>query len=193
MILEELTTPTVAKLPIREFGAHLKLGSGFSDDGSEDVVLEICLRSAMAAIEARIGKALIRRSFSWQITRWFEQDAQALPIAPVAEITSITLVSDAGSEVIDPARYGLEKDSQRPKLTARGNLPNIPEGGYGAIVFDAGFGPWASIPADLRQAMLMLAASFYENRTGEARINGMPYGVAALIEGYRPVRIGGAR
>ncbi len=193
MILEELTTPTVAKLPIREFAEHLKLGSGFSDDGSEDVILEVCLRSAMAAIEVRIGKALIKRSFSWQITRWFALDAQALPIAPVVEITSVTLVSDGGSDVIDPARYGLEKDSQRPKLTARGALPNIPEGGHAVIVFDAGFGPWANVPADLRHAMLMLAASFYENRTGEARVNGMPFGVAALIERYRAVRIGGAR
>ncbi len=69
MMLEELTAVATLDLPVREFADHLKLGSGFADDGSEDAVLEVCLRSAMAAIEVRIGKALMMRSFRWDLTR----------------------------------------------------------------------------------------------------------------------------
>ena len=192
MMLEELTAVATADLPVRAFAEHLKLGSGFTDDGSDDAVLEVCLRSAMAAIEVRIGKALMTRSFRWELTRWIAYGEQALPIAPVVAVNSVTVVERSGAEtVVDSGRYVLERDSQRPKIV--GSLPSIPDGGRVILAFDAGFGGWVSVPADLRQAVLLQAASFYENRAGEGRVNGMPFGVSALIEGYRPIRIGAVR
>ncbi len=195
MMLVEQTTPLASALPIREFADHLRLGSGFSDDGSEDTVLELYLRSALAGIEARIGKALIQRTFSWQISRWFAQDEQALPISPVQVINSVTVIdADDNSTAIDPSEYGLVTDVQRSKLRANGgNLPSIPRGGIADIDFDAGFGPWAAIPAALKQAVFLLAAHYYENRSGEAGAVDLPSGVAVLIESFRPIRIGGMR
>ena len=52
MNLIELTTIPSAEIPVRAFADHLKLGSGFADDGSQDDLLEGYLRAAMAAIEA---------------------------------------------------------------------------------------------------------------------------------------------
>lgn len=191
-MLEELTAVATADLPVRVFADHLKLGSGFADDGSEDAVLEVCLRSAIAAIDVRIGKALMTRSFRWELTRWGEDGEQALPIAPVVAVSAVTLVDRVGVEtVVDAASYALERDSQRPKIV--GNLPSISDGGRVVLSFDAGFGDWGAVPADLRHAVLLQAAAFYENRAGEGRVNGMPFGVSALIEAYRPIRIGGAR
>lgn len=192
MMLEELTAIATADLPVLVFADHLKLGSGFEDDGSEDAVLEVCLRSAMAAIEVRIGKALMTRRFQWELTRWGVDDEQVLPIAPVVAVNSVTLVDRGGVEtVVDPAEYVLERDSQRPKIV--GVLASIPDGGRVVLSFDAGFGDWDAVPADLRHAVLLQAASFYENRAGEGRVNEMPFGVSALIEAYRPIRIGGVR
>ena len=192
MMLEELTAIASADLPVRVFADHLKLGSGFADDGSQDAVLEVCLRSAMAAIEVRIGKALMTRSFRWELTRWGAEGEQSLPIAPVVTVNAVTLVDRVGVEtVVDAAGYVLERDSQRPKIV--GGFPGIPDGGRVVLTFDAGFGGWGAVPADLRHAVLLQAAAFYENRAGEGRVNGMPFGVSALIEAYRPIRIGGAR
>ena len=192
MMLEELTAVATADLPIRAFAEHLKLGSGFADDGEQDAVLEVCLRSAMAAIEVRIGKALVTRSFRWELTRWIVEGEQTLPVAPVVAVSSVTLVDRAGAEsVVDALDYLLERDSQQPRIV--GNLPPVPDGGRAVLQFDAGFGDWDEMPADLRQAVFLQAASFYENRAGEGRVNGMPFGVTALIEAYRPIRIGGAR
>lgn len=191
-MLEELTAVATADLPVRMFADHLKLGSGFADDGSEDAVLEVCLRSAIAAIEVRIGKALMTRSFRWELMRWGADGEQALPIAPVVAVNAVTLVDRVGVEtVVDAASYVLVRDSQRPKIV--GNLPSISDGGRVVLSFDAGFGDWGAVPADLRHAVLLQAAAFYENRAGEGRVNGMPFGVSALIEAYRPIRIGGAR
>ena len=52
------------------------------------------------------------------------------------------------------------------------------------IAFTAGFGPdWAHVPADLAQAVMLLAAYYYEYRH-EMRVGGsvMPYGVASLVD-----------
>ena len=64
------------------------------------------------------------------------------------------------------------------------------------MVFDAGFGAaWGNVPPDLAQAVLLLAAEFYDRRNelGEG-VAGLPYAVQALIEKWRIVRVlgGGA-
>lgn len=68
MMMVEMSSVSSALLPITELTDHLRLSSGFADDGSQDAQLESCLRAALAAIEARIGKALFRRGFSWHLS-----------------------------------------------------------------------------------------------------------------------------
>jgi len=197
MLVEQTTVPTEV-LPVSEFAAHLHLGTGFADDGSQDAVLAAYLRAAMAAIEARIGKALIARDFSWQLTTWRTGDSQGLPIAPISAINAVKVTDRLGSEtVIAPESYFLVKDFQRPRLVATGGaLPSIPAGGSVDIAFTAGYGPaWQDLPVDLAQAVFLLGAHYYENRRGEGgREDLMPFGVMALIEAHRSVRVlgGGA-
>ena len=84
------------------------------------------------------------------------------------------------------------RDSQRPRLVGRfgRSLPRIPRAGQAEIRFTAGFGEsWDDVPADLRQAVFLLAAHFYENRA-EGAGGTMPFGVLVLIEAYRATRIG---
>ncbi len=50
-------------MPVQALKNHLRLGTGFADDGMQDGLIEGYLRAAMAAIEGRIGKALIARQF----------------------------------------------------------------------------------------------------------------------------------
>ena len=198
MTLEELASIPSVVLPVSEFAGHLHLGTGFADDGSQDAVLESYLRAAMAAIEARVGKALLVRTFSWTLTTWRDGCAQGLPIAPVQSISAFKLVDLAGGETIVPTGvYYLEKDSQRPRMVAvDGSLPSIPAGGTAVIEMQAGFGAsWDGVPVDLAQAVFLLATHFYENRNGAGKLeNAMPFGVMALIEPYRSVRVlgGGA-
>ncbi|MGB1209276.1 MAG: head-tail connector protein, partial [Paracoccaceae bacterium] len=68
----------------------------------------------------------------------------------------------------------------------------IPTGGMAQIHFTAGFGPtFGDVPADLRQAVLLLAAHYYEYRDETALSEGcMPFGVTALLARYRKMRLG---
>ncbi len=195
MILTELNAPPDAAVPVGAFAEHLRLGTGFADDGAEDQVLEFCLRAAMAAIEARIGRALLDRSFVWTVTRWRGERSQGLPIGPVATVEGIVLVGADNAETeVDPANWGLLREGPRPRLMGRDGraLPKIPRGGHAEVRFRAGFGNWEQVPADLRQAVFMLAAHYYENRAEPAeRAGTMPFGVLVLIESYRTLRVGG--
>ncbi|MFP4275727.1 MAG: hypothetical protein ACLFRU_11945, partial [Paracoccaceae bacterium] len=82
MLNEENPVPHSA-LPVEEFKAHLRLGTGFGEDAVQDAVLESFLRAALAAVEARTGKILISRNFTYRLSRWRDPEAQPLPVAPV--------------------------------------------------------------------------------------------------------------
>lgn len=197
MLIEETAVPQAA-LPLAEFKSHMRLGSGFSDDDIQDPVLESFLRAAFSAIEARTGKILIERGFSWVLADWRNAEAQALPLAPVTAITRLTLRHrEDDEEIIAPGFYRLEQDAQRPVLHPAGRLlPGIPAGGTVELRFNAGMAlAWGGLPGDLAQAVLMLAAHYYEHRSEAAGgADAMPFGVNGLIERYRTVRLlGGGR
>lgn len=197
MLIEETAVPQAA-LPLAAFKTHLRLGTGFADDDIQDPVLESYLRAAITAIEARTGKILIERSFSWTLTSWRDRARQALPVAPVQTVTRLTLRNRADEEeVIAPEHYRLEQDAQRPVLRPAGTLlPMVPPAGTVEVQFSAGMAAdWGALPADLAQAVLLLAAHYYEYRHNSAHDDGaIPFGVTSLIERYRTVRLfGGGR
>ena len=193
MLIEETPVPDSA-LPVDAFKAHLRLGSGFGLDDVQDVVVVSFLRAALAAIEARTGKAILRRGFSWAVSAWRDTCAQILPLAPVHTISRVALVARNGDETdVAPAAYWLERDMQAPRLRATGSaLPSVPAQGTVNVEFEAGFAAdWGGVPSDLRQAVLMLAAHYYEYRNDTGLSGGcMPFGVSSLIERYKGVRMG---
>ena len=110
----------------------------------QDEVLEGCLRAAIAAVEARTGKSLLVRSFTWSVTAWRDLSRNTLPTAPVVAI----------HKMVDrrPLRRG---DGHRPGAVCpragrapaadRGDVavPALdPDRGQRAeIQFDAGYAP----------------------------------------------------
>ncbi|MEM6371514.1 MAG: head-tail connector protein [Pseudomonadota bacterium] len=195
MMLIEETPVSPAALPVEEFKAHLRLGSGFAPDDVQDAVLVGFLRAAVVAIEARTGKILIERDFILSVNEWQSQDSQVFPVAPVRAVTMMTSIDRTGvrSDVASDL-FWLERDGHRPRVRSVGQaLPAIPVAGGIEVSFQAGFGPfWADVPADLVQAVMLLAAHYYEFRQETTLSEGcMPFGVTSLIERYRVLRLGG--
>ncbi|KIN60746.1 GTA protein [Sulfitobacter noctilucae] len=194
MMLIEQTPILDAAVPVEAFKAHLRLGSGFGPDDTQDAVLNSFLRAAIAAVEARTGKVLLQREFSTTVTKWRNSEAFTLPAAPIVEVASVERVTrDGQRSLVSAAVWWLEKDNLTPMLRATGNsLPPVPMSGSVVITFAAGFASvWEDVPADLRQAVLMLAAHYYEYRHDTGLSKGcMPFGVSSLIERYKHIRIG---
>lgn len=198
MMLVETTTVPEAALPLSDFRAHLRQGTGFAEESVQDAVLVSFLRAAISAIEGRTGRVLLEQGFAFRLDRWRQPDRIDLPVAPVASVTGIEIVAaDGQGTPISPEAWRLVPDSQGPRIAAlAAALPTIPTGGHAVVTFVAGYGPgWADLPADLRQAVMMLAAHYYEYRNDTALDAGcMPFGVSALVERYRKMRLtaGGA-
>lgn len=192
MILNEETKVPLAALPVQTFKSHLRLGTGFGEEAVQEAVLEGYLRAALAAIERRTGKALITREFSCRIEAWRDACGQTLPLAPVRQVLEMSLIDVDDNLTIVPAeRYRLAGDAQRPRIAPRGTqLPTIPTGGYAEVFFLAGYGEtWGDLPADLAQAVMMLASHYYEYRDQSAGgADAFPFGVSGLIERFRTVR-----
>jgi len=193
MIVNEDSSVADTVLPLAEFKAHLRLGTGFGEDGLQDSVLLGFLRAAVAAIEARTGRALISRGFTWVSSDWRDPSGELFPVAPVTSVSEVVLTDAAGQETfVDAARYRIEPDAQRPRLRPVGSLlPLVPMSGSVRIRFIAGMaGDWGGLPADLGQAILLLAAHYYEYRS-ETNLDAgcMPFGVTSLIQRYRAMRI----
>ncbi|MEM6618562.1 MAG: hypothetical protein AAF761_06660 [Pseudomonadota bacterium] len=193
MILTEETTLAAASLPLGLLKEHLRLGTGFSGAADQDALLEAYLRAAIAAVEGRTGAVLLTKGFRWRLNGWRQYDRQVLPVRPVAAVTGIRLIDRHNTATdIDPAAWRLEPDAQSPAIYPVGiALPVVPTNGAVEVSFEAGFGAdWSDVPADLARAVLILAAEFYENRTSRDAA-ALPAGVLALLERFRPVRLGG--
>ncbi len=190
MLLKEAAP--AASMPMTEFAGHLRLGFGFADDGAEDALLEGYLRSAVAAVEARSGQALIARAFVLQVTGWDARGYLVLPVGPVAAVDVIRFVRSDGAVTLDPAQWALEPGNARQRLTGPGGeaLPPVPKGAIAELEFTAGHGvDWEAVPGDLRQAVLLLAAHYHESRHGEAKHRGLPPAVGALLAPHRLARL----
>lgn len=194
MLLVEETAPDQGALPVAALKSQLRLGSGFDpvEDATEDAALAGFLRAAIATVEARTGKVLLTRVFRLRLEDWRDPAGQPLPLAPVNAIERVEMDDGAGEvTLVDPGVYLLAPDMQRPMLLPRGGwLPAVPDAGFVTVTFAAGFGPaWDSVPADLAQAVLMLAARYYEDRGFDSGQQlALPHGVGALIERWRAVR-----
>lgn len=198
MLVEETSVPETA-LPVTEFREHLRLGTGFADDTLQDPVLGSFLRAALAAIEARTGKILLVREFSVNLNQWRDAARQVLPVAPVQQITAVTELNQdwVETDIASEAWY-LRSDASEPALVAyNGALPIIRPDHTVRINFVAGMAQeFGDLPADLAQAVLMLAAHYYEFRASTGMADtGLPYGVLVLIDRYKTVRLvlGGRR
>lgn len=196
MMLREISAVPDLALPLEKFSEHMRLGTGFSGFGGEDVALIAYLRAALAAIEGRTAKILLSRDFTLSLAYW-RGSVQPLPVAPVTAVTEVRIVdADGVAQIVAPDRYRLVRDMARPRLEGRGGmLPTLPDGATAEIDLTAGFGSnWSDLPADLQQAVFLLAAQYFELRhDGAAEISAMPFGVMALIERWRTVRVLGGR
>ena len=193
MMLIEETAPAAEALPVAALRGHLRMASGFDgpDDAAETAALSGFLRAAIATIEARTGKVLLKRRFRMQLDDWRDRLGQSLPLAPVHSVEKIEIDDGNGTiTALAPEGWRLVPDSQRPVVLPTGVvLPHVPRRGSVTVSFVAGFGDsWAQVPADLAQAVILLAARYYDDRSQDGLRQALPFGVSALIEKWRQVR-----
>lgn len=193
-MLRQITPPSAYPVPLAEFADHLRLASGFAgpEPGTmEDPALPRCLEAATTSIERSLSTAFIRQTWTADTLSWASADHHPLPLAPVLQIDEVLRIAGEGGETsIPPDEYRLGWWAGRPAVAAtHGSLPTLDAGAR--VTFQAGYGDdWNAVPADLRHAVLLLAAHYYERRSeADAPLARLPYGVAEILAPHRPSRL----
>lgn len=172
---------------LEEARAHLRL-----DMEAEDTLLRAFLTAARVALEAQTRRAFVTQSWRLILDAW-PAAVVTLPMAPVSAITGVTM-NDAGApRVVAPSLYDTALEGDAPRLVANGIWP-APSRRVGGIHIDftAGYGEAGDVPAPLRQAILLLATHWFENREPVSigdKAGELPLSVSALIAPYRLVHL----
>lgn len=187
MTLLLVTGPLDEPVTLDEARAHLRL-----DATSEDGLLTALLTAARTSLEGETRRAFMTQSWRLILDEW-PGATLTLPLAPVSAVTAVTINDVDDTREIAASLYETALEGDAPRLTrvATWPLPTRRVGGI-AIDFTAGYGAAAAVPAPLKQAILLLAAHWFENREpvvlGE-RAEILPLSVAALIAPYRRVHL----
>ncbi len=188
-----LTGPPAAEpVSLPEIKAYLRIESSH-----EDTFIAGLVTAARQHAESTTGLVMITQSWSVHLDCWSESGLIELPISPVQSVDSLTVHgADGASELVDPAHYVSDLTSRPARLALRsghvGAVPGRLLAGL-EIALTCGFGPSGSdVPEPLRQAMLRLAAHWYDTRKldeADARKTAIPFGISCLLAPYRDIRL----
>jgi len=164
-------------LAVAETKSVLRIGA---DD--EDELIGTLLDSALGVAEAFLGLVLIDRTMTLRcrVARGWER----FPATPVSAIGDVAAVAPDGTTTPLPVdAYALEIDSDGDGwIRLVGTRPAIV-----AATVSAGLAAdWNSLPAAIRQGIVMLAAYLYDRRDGA---DAPPAAVTALWRPFRRMRL----
>lgn len=187
MVIDQSSVP-IDLLPISSFKAHLRLASGFEEETLQDPVLIAYLSAAITAIEARINRIVLERDFVWTFSGEEANRTLSVPLRPVKFLKESVFETDGNDHVIGQNNVKLVRNPENATFCIG---QSIPSSSLVRVVLRVGMvKTWDMMPADLAQAILLLAAHYYEFRHEVNLSSGcMPFGVTSLIDRYKLRRI----
>lgn len=180
-----LSGPIAEPVRLADLRRHLHL------DASHDALLGSLIAAARMTIEAQSGLRMMDQSWRLFLNDWSDLPHR-LPVSPVQEVKVVKLVNGT-DEVISPDAYELHKTHGAARLVFSRRLPPVQKKWHGIeIDLQAGFGADSDdVPADLRQAILSLAAHWYDVDDWQhfSAGNAMPAHVQMIVEQHRMPRL----
>ena len=192
-----IVPPSIEPVTLAEVKAHARIEIDVTED---DNLLNGLISTARQFVENYIHGGLISQTWIMSLDqkdRFSRCDYITLPLKPVLSIEEVNSFDRANGEgrafmdyYLDGNRLCLEDGAYWPY--------NTRQLGAVTIKFTVGYGESAAdVPAPIRQAILMLVAHLYENRsalidplTNSPSTNVMPFSVSALLQPYRSFFIG---
>jgi len=176
--------PAVEPVTVAEQKAFSRVE--YADD---DNIIVGVLKAARECVENATNRRLITQT--WRHYPANPRDI-ILPFGPVQAVTSVTLYDETGSaHLLAPSDYDADIISEPATLKVR-NLQGVSLRWTNplAVEFVCGYGDsGTTVPESIRQAIMLLAAHWYENRVAVAetalRFEELPMGVKYLLAPYR--------
>lgn len=167
------------------------------DDDAEDGLISTLITAARLHVEGITGRALVAQSWRVVLDAWPRDRIVTLPVGPLSSLTAIRAYDANGDAVTVPlAQFQPETGTGAARLPLPASVAGMPllrERQGIEVDYVAGFGVDAtSVPADLRQALLVLVAYWFENRdaviiAGSGAV--VPTGFDRMVSPYRRVML----
>lgn len=189
------TAPAAEPVGLSEAKLHCRV-----DIDDDDALITVLITAAREFVESYTQSALINQT--WTVyhdyeTSIFCKNFINLPLKPISSITSVTsydadnvdAVFSSSNYFLSGNRVALNDDAEWPTdLRLMDCL---------AIRYVAGYGAAGSnVPVQLRQAIKMLIAHWYETREAvydametTPSISSVPFGVTALLQPFRTISL----
>ncbi|UGX87116.1 head-tail connector protein [Phyllobacterium meliloti] len=152
----------------------------------EDGQIPLYINAAVAFIEGPNGIGAALRPQTWRLSLDHFPCEITIPLGPVTEVSSIGYTDSAGLPATvaswradfdtQPLRIWPARDTAWPSIVC--------ESGAVKVVFKCGY---QAVPADLKAAVLLLTAHFYEHReaVGEVEFYELPLAVQSILDRHR--------
>jgi uncharacterized phiE125 gp8 family phage protein len=172
-------TPQFGAVSLDEATAHCRVMGTY-----DDVLIEGMIDAATAHIQMLAGRAFGFQT--WEaIFDTFPSGNICLNFGPVSDVVSIIYRDSAGDQqTIPPENYELLEASPEGVIVPLESWPTT-DGSPNAVVIE--FNAGESFPLEIKQAVLMLVAHWYENRESAAEkpYTEVPFAVSALVGLHR--------
>lgn len=184
MIFEITTPPAVEPVSVAEAKNHLRV-----DIDNDDTLLAIYITAAREYVEGVVRRALITQTLKAYLNAFPGVSAVALPRPPLQSITSLVYTDGDGSDsTFDAANYSADIVAQPGRLVLGYNKSwpspaTLATVNPIAITYVAGYGAAGSdVPSIYRQAILLLAGHWYENREAIIATGAVPKEIPLAVE-----------
>lgn len=163
--LKLVTEPTVEPISLEEFKLDRRIEN---EETSEDTKLEMCIKAAREYCERFTRRSFINTVWDYTLDA-FPCREISLPRSPLVSVDEVTYTTEEDEEVtLDDSAY-LVNLRREPGIivpaygTVWPSTVDLPE--RVRVQFTAGYGETAAfVPASIKQAILLLAGHYYENR-----------------------------
>jgi len=181
--LHPALAPAVEPVTLAEALAHTRV-----DDTADNALVSALIVAARRAAEAYTRRAFISQSWAMYMDQPPTGNFLEIPKAPLIGISSIQTFTDADvATTFASSNYYVDLITKPGRVVLRtaASWPTPTRAASGFVVnFRAGYGATGSnVPADIRQAILMIVSHLYENR-GDAESD-VPRVAQMLLEPYK--------
>lgn len=166
MALKRITAPTVLPVSVAEAKAHLRV-----DTTDDDALITALIWDATEAAEQNTGRVMTPQT--WTLTLDEFPEALQLTRPPVISVTSVAYVDlDGTSQTLAGSAYSLDTADDfgfAYIVPAYGTTWPDTRDQINAVtvVYQAGYADAASVPAPIKQWILLQVGAMFENREAE--------------------------
>lgn len=187
MSVSLLAAPAIEPVSLADLKAHVRVTGP-----DEDVGLLAMTVAARATVERLAHRYLITQSWRAHFDAIPADGRLELPFFPVQSVIAVRTLSVTGAATVVPASAYVVDAASEPARLQFLDAPPQPGRPIAGVEVDAvvGYGLTAdTVPPPLRQAVLILAARWYERRGDGSGSPDLPDEVARLTEAFRPRRL----